>query len=502
MSEKPILLWLDDPRATDATLVGPKAARLAMMRQAGMPVPAAFVLTTHLFSAGMSDASKDVLRTAYNRLLSTPSPSLPFSASPPLDFASPTQPLPVAVRSSATAEDLDGASFAGMQDTVLNVISQEQMLAAVRRVWESLESPEARAYRERAGVPASAMAVLVQQQVAATVAGVAFACDPITGEDVMVIEAVAGLGEALVSGKTEPQRWQIPRHDGSGGWETSQIVTTAQAPLLREADVSKVVTLVAQACDFFGEPQDVEWAWDEERLWMLQSRPITTSPEDWFTDHLPNDDYLWTAAFLNERFTQPVSPLGWSMIAKPLARLALRGPLELLGGQKMEGPLLKLWRGHPYSRVEAWQRIYKLFPDAILPEDAERYFPEGDTSLRSAPRHPTFGVHLFLNGLGVLKQNFGATSPLHNPQAWARYEKRQVAALIRFRFAERQLARYGSHQAPTESPQAPTESPQAPTESPQAPTPIPAARRLLQEVADLTDELLNLHRWSLLYADL
>ena len=375
-----------------------------------------------------------------------------------------------------------------MQETVLNVMGEEEVLNAVRRVWVSGDSAEAQAYRTRVGLKGSAMAVLVQLQVSARVAGVAFARDPISGEEIIVVEAVAGLGEALVSGKAEPQRWRIasPRSNDfsrSNEGETAGVVTTSrraqtprQAPLLSEREVSQVVTLVERACELFGEPQDVEWACDDEKVWMLQSRPITTLQKDWFTDYLPNDHNLWTAAFLNERFTQPVSPLGWSMIAKPLERLALRGPLELLGAQQIEGPLLKLWRGHPYSRVEAWQRIYKLFPDGVLPEDAERYFPEGDTSLRHAPRQPTFGFHLFWNGVRLLKENFAAVSPLHNPQAWKRYEQRQVAHLIRFRFAERQLAR--------------------------DPNPIRAGRALLQDVADLTDELLELHRWSLLYADL
>ncbi len=442
-----LLLWLDDPACTDAARVGPKAARLAFLRQAGLPVPNAFVLTAEALLAALPPELEAALLSAYRTLVA--------------DGA------PVAVRSSATAEDMEDASFAGLQQSVLNVQGEAALLDAVRQVWGSLASPEARAYRARMGVEGAAMAVLVQQQVAARVAGIAFARDPITDEEVMVVEAVAGLGDVLASGEAEPQRWRLVGREIQGA--------APPEPLLDEAQLRELAARVAAVSRTFGAPQDVEWAWDERRLWLLQSRPITTRREDWFTHHLPDDDFLWTAAFLNERFTQPLSPLGWNLVAQPLERLALRGPLELLGVRGVEGPLLKLWRGHPYSRVDAWQRIYKLFPDPLLPEDASRYFPEGDVSLRHAPRQPTLGPHLLASALRLLRGSFHAVSPLHNPQAWARYEQRQAAALIRFRFEERQLAR--------------------------APEPIAAGRALLRQVATLTDELLDLHRWSLLYAE-
>jgi len=463
MSQLPLLLCFDDPLATDAALVGPKAARLATMWQAGLPVPPAFVLTIEAFTRGMDDALQAALSAAYQRLVAH------------LSHITLTKHVlnpAVAVRSSAIAEDLDGASFAGMQETVLNVRNEKALVDAVRKVWQSVESLQAKAYRERIGVGKSAMAVLVQLQVVAQSAGVAFARDPMTGEEAIVVEAVAGLGEKLVSGQAEPQRWRIAS-DKHPIFDSS---TAQSGPLLSDQQLNDLVNLLKQANTLFAGAQDVEWACDREQVWMLQSRPITTLVEDWFTDHLPNDEHLWTAAFLNERFTQPVSPLGWSLVAKPLERLALRGPLELLGVKSKPGTLLKLWRGHPYSRVTAWQQMYKLFPDALLPEDAERYFPQADTSLRSAPHEPSFGWPLFRNGLYLLKDHFAAVSPFHNPQTWDRYERKQEATLLRFRFAERQLK--------------------------QPADPISSARLLLQQTADLTDELLDLHRWSLLYADL
>lgn len=444
--------WLHDSVAKDVRVTGGKAARLAAMVQQGLPVPDGFVLTVAAFREGMTEGLEAEARAAYQRLMGADA-------------------CAVAVRSSATAEDLEGASFAGLQETVLNVSDGDVLIEAIRRVWGSLGSAEATAYREHAGVQDSAMAVLVQRQVAAKVAGVVFGRDPMTGEAALVIEAVGGLGDALVSGEVEPQRWRIERQDGG---EIRRV--TPDEPLLNEGQIDELVSLVKRVEAVWGGPQDVECAWDGEQFWVLQARPITGQREDWFTEHLPNDHYLWTAAFFNERFTQPVSPLGWTLITEHMERLALRAPLELLGGEGIEGLLVKRWRGHPYTRVEAWQQIYKLFPDALLPEDAGRFFPDGDASLRRAPRRPTYGPRLVANALGVLKANFQGASPLHNPRRWARYEQRQQAALIRLIFRERHLEEAGN--------------------------PITEGQALMRETATLTAELLELHRWSLLYADL
>jgi phosphohistidine swiveling domain-containing protein len=358
-----------------------------------------------------------------------------------------------------------------MQATVLGVSDEAALEAAIQTVWESYHASHAAAYRTRAQGADGGMAVIVQRQIAATVAGVAFARDPLTGEHATIIEAVAGLGEALVSGTAEPQRWRV--RDG----KTIEAISRHETgnDLLTETLLRDIAAQVAALETLFGAPQDVEWAYDGTQLWLLQSRPITTLQADWFTTSVAEDTYMWGAAFLNERFTLPISPLGWTLVAEPLEQLAFRAPLELLGGTDITPPLLKLWQGHPYSRVEAWQKMYKLFPDWLLPDDAERFFPNGDTTLRHAPRQPVYGLHLILNALGVLRHNWKATAPWENPKGWAAYERKQSAALLRLDYQARQL--------------------------PTAPDPITAGRAILQEGRTLTDELLEYHRWSLLYAD-
>ncbi|MCZ7567590.1 MAG: PEP-utilizing enzyme [Ardenticatenaceae bacterium] len=386
----------------------------------------------------------------------------------------------LAVRSSAVAEDLDGASFAGLQQTVLGLTDAAAIPAAVEEVWASLQSPEARAYRAHLGAALPvAMAVIVQSQVAAQAAGVVFARDPLSGEDTVVVEAIAGLGEALVSGRADPLTWRLVGGDIAYRPAAPAHGRGDAASLPPDDVVRQVAVLVEQVSALFGAPQDVEWAWDGRRLWLLQARPITGLVEDFFTDRLPGDDFLWTAAFLNERFTQPVSPLGWSLVAAPLANLAFGEPLRLIGAVDFgKEPLLKLWCGHPYSRVAAWQRLYKLFPGWALPEDAARYFPLGDTTLRRAPRVPRWGPHLLRNTLAVLWREGRAALPWSNPGTWRRYEGEQAAWLARLRVEATGL----SHLPPDERQE--------------------TARRLLREAQALTERLLAIHRWSLFWTDL
>jgi phosphohistidine swiveling domain-containing protein len=444
---EPLIVNLNDEAATDPTWVGPKAARLALLLQAGYAVPPAFGITVRGYQQGLTADLLAQLYTAFRALQANGADV-------------------VAVRSSAVAEDTETASYAGMQETVLGVTDETGLVQAVERVWNSYRADHAEQYRHRAKGEDAGIAVIVQQQVAATVAGVAFARNPLTGAHETVIEAVAGLGEALVSGQAEPQRFEKGKRTKKKG-ET--------APLLSEHQLLEIGKLVEQVGKVFSAPQDVEWAYEGEQLWLLQSRPITTLQEDWFTTSVERDEWIWGAGFLNERFTLPVSPLGWTMVAEPLEILAFRGPLELLGGVDVEPPLLKLWQGHPYSRVDAWQRMYKLFPDWLLPEDAVRFFPNGDTTLRHAPRQPVYGFHLIGNAIRVLRQNWLATAPWENPKGWGQYERKQTAALVRLDFEVRQLGASATF--------------------------VGQARDILRQSALLTDELLEYHRWSLLYAD-
>ncbi len=201
----------------------------------------------------------------------------------------------VAVRSSACAEDGDVASFAGQQETFLNVIGSGDVLDRVVECWASFFSERALFYRRSKGSLSDlGMAVVVQRLVASDKSGVMFTTDPIRRRtDQMVIEAVFGLGEALVSGLITPDHYvarrdgrvkkarvarqdrMIVRHTGGGTMTIDLDDETAAAQVLDDHEIARLVAVGLQLETAFGSPQDVEWAFKADELFVLQSRPIT-----------------------------------------------------------------------------------------------------------------------------------------------------------------------------------------------------------------------------------
>ena len=431
----------------DASRVGSKVANLATLSQAGAPVPPGFVV-----------------------LCDTDLESGPSRAAVEEEAAKLLERGPVAVRSSSTAEDLVTASGAGQHESILGVGTVDGVLDAITRVRDSLRSRGATAYRQHMRIEHVEMAVLVQRQVDVKAAGAAFGIDPLTGADEVVLEAVAGLGEPLMHGDADPQSWRI----GDG-----RILSRPETPIIADDVALAVAGLTRQAGDAFAKPQDIEWAWDGCSVWLLQSRPITTGTQtDFFSEFDAEPDRLWTAGFLNERFTKPVSPLGWTLVADPLSELALRGPLRLLAAEDLEGPLLRLVRGHPYTRVEAWSRIYRLFPDRLLPEDAARFFPAGDASTRKRAAVPAWGFRLLGRLLHGHWRERHVAGPIRNQAAWRRFEGKLDDWLATVRPVEASLTELADDAAAS------------------------TIRRLMNEGRMLTFELLTIHRWSLFHADM
>ncbi|MFB9731971.1 PEP/pyruvate-binding domain-containing protein [Ornithinimicrobium kibberense] len=263
-----LVLDLGSVGAADLPSVGGKAAGLGELLGAGVRVPPGFVVTTDAYRYAVGAAA------SVPQVLDTPVPE---------DLAEAVRTAyrglgggPVAVRSSATAEDLPGATFAGQQDTFLDVEGADAVLDAVRRCWASLWSERGVDYRERLGVdPRSvAMAVVVQRMVPADTAGVLFTADPVTGRrDRVVVDAARGLGEAVVSGRVTPEHLVVAE-DGAvverraGG--DGQVLTDGQAARLARAGRAVATSL--------GRPQDVEWAFAGGELVVLQARPMTALP--------------------------------------------------------------------------------------------------------------------------------------------------------------------------------------------------------------------------------
>lgn len=307
------VLSLDHPTVTLAQ-VGGKGANLTKLVQAGFPVPGGFLVTTaayHEFIAvnGIDQVLQTVLATA---AVADPATLTHASQQIRAAFTAGHVPSalvhtlqqayqelgapPVAVRSSATAEDLPDLSFAGQQDTYLNIVGETALLDAVKACWGSLWTARAIGYRSRNQIAHDdvSLSVVVQRMVQSEVSGVLFTANPLTGNrQETVIDATLGLGEALVSGLVEPDHYVVDTKSGrilsktlgekatviqgqhAGGTVTRQgNAATQQA--LPDDQIVALTALGARVADFYAFPQDIEWAWADEQLYLLQARPITS----------------------------------------------------------------------------------------------------------------------------------------------------------------------------------------------------------------------------------
>jgi phosphohistidine swiveling domain-containing protein len=307
----------------DATLevAGGKGRSLAEMVNAGLAVPGGFYVTTTAYRQFVAETdlqariielakpeigeftlSFDQASKAIQALFQADSMSAAMAAEITAAYEGiEGDNLPVAVRSSANAEDLPDMSFAGQQDTYLNVRGADEIVAAVKNCWASLWTPRAMAYRHEMGIEhdAVAMAVVVQLMVPSDVSGILFTANPATGErSEMIINASFGLGEAVVGGQVTPDTYVVDRKSMAAkdtiiGTKEQQIVSDGdQGTRLEDIEesergksslsddaIKELVTLAKKAeTHFEGVPQDIEWAYSGGKLFMLQSRPITNLP--------------------------------------------------------------------------------------------------------------------------------------------------------------------------------------------------------------------------------
>ena len=295
----------------EADTFGGKAAGLARLIAAGAAVPPGLALPASGAAPGLWGAAE---RTRFVRAVD----ALRGGG-------------PVAVRSSAVGEDGAEQSFAGIYETLLGVPDGQAALAAVDRCRASGRSERARAYADPGA--ANRVGVVIQRQVAARAAGVLFTVDP-CGDGGSVLEAVAGLGEALVSGSVAPWRWRVDR-SGTGSFEVTTEPGPGDAPLTDEAVVAVVRTGLRWA-EALGEPLDLEWAVDGAgRTWWLQARPITAqrevpTPPDVEAGCAGAEDgpiTVWTNVNVRETMPDPLAPLAWSLwrdrLMPSIARLSL-----------------------------------------------------------------------------------------------------------------------------------------------------------------------------------
>ena len=332
-----IVLSLDHPEARLLGVAGGKGASLAKMWSAGFPVPPGFIVTTRAFDdsgvvlppalerdlgrIGLADLERleSLAAEARQVVLERAVPDT-MTLAVTNAYTALGDGISVSVRSSATAEDLPVASFAGQYATFLNVIGAREVLARILHVWASIYSTSAIAYRLKLGLPANAvrMAVVVQKQLRPQASGVLFTRDPVTGdEEHFVVNAALGLGEGVVAGLVPTDSFTLSKAHGEvvaqdlatkevmvdmaddGGSRQVPVQEEDRTkPALNRQHLGVLSELASRVSRVFGGHQDIEFAVQDGQLWLLQSRPITaiTEPAPFpaiWQD--PNDaEYTWT----------------------------------------------------------------------------------------------------------------------------------------------------------------------------------------------------------------
>jgi pyruvate,water dikinase len=296
-----MLLPFDHPGCVEVARAGGKGASLARMSGLGLPVPEGFVVPADVLASVVdADALRAALPDHERAQAIVAVAEVPAAVVEAYAALGDTQPAgtgdpPVAVRSSACAEDSETASYAGQQETYLYVRGADAVLARVRDCWASFFSERAIFYRRQKGsLDDLGMAVVVQRMVRADVAGVLFTCDPVRGRrDRMVVEAVLGLGEAAVSGQVTPDHYILKR-DGTvrkarvarqpfavvpveaGGVEERALGDEGGEQKLGEDHLRTLARIGDDLEQRLGGPQDIEWALEDGAIYVLQARPVTT----------------------------------------------------------------------------------------------------------------------------------------------------------------------------------------------------------------------------------
>ncbi|WP_280341999.1 PEP/pyruvate-binding domain-containing protein [Nocardia neocaledoniensis] len=430
----------------DTQEVGGKALGLAGLIAEGLPVPAGFCVTASAFrksivTSGLECLIENLLGEASfrddNHAVSAAIAELFAEMDLTAEVAEPIREAYaalgdgayVAVRSSATAEDLEDASFAGQQETYLYINGAEAVIEHVIKCWASLFSPQAIGYRSRFGVSAEdlAMAVVVQVMVPAEAAGVMMTLDPLTGDRSRIfVEAAYGLGEGVVRGDVGVDRFELAKdglkitgrhlarkdsaHLYSNATDAVEIVAIpadrSNVACLSDAEVVAIGRLGADIEEAFGRPMDIEWAIASgpsgaREIFLLQARPETvwsnrpgvdlTVPDPLQTRE-PGDSW-WSTTNLSEAFPGVLTPLDWSVIG-PAVERATRGALVRIGAlpqSEAEVPIdpadraFGVFHGRIASRIDFFHRLGAMMPGTTPDAVVEQIFGNVPPGLSSQP---------------------------------------------------------------------------------------------------------------------
>jgi rifampicin phosphotransferase len=395
-------LRFDDPLALRSDYTGGKGANLAHLTNGKFDVPPGFVIIASAYREFLQNL--DWWRSAVSNLPGEHPAALPKAAaeirkrllSVPLpdsiknEIREAVNRFPsdtcFAVRSSSTMEDLAEAAFAGQHDSFLNCRGEDAVLEAVRNCYISIWHDRAISYRQQHGFDhlTAHMAVVVQEMASCDSAGVAFSMNPVTGDlGVAMIDANYGLGESVVSGNCEVDHWEVEKSSGTilatniaqktvqtvasptGGVEDRNLGEEAgHSAVLSDEKIARITRLLQRVEAYFRFPQDIEWGFVDDRLVILQSRPITTIPPS------------WTRAESAERFPNVITPLTWDFVDHGFHR-SMNYSFSMMGFPPFSGQWFGKHGHYIYGNQNAVDIYTSRFPfDLKSSEDLPALIPK------------------------------------------------------------------------------------------------------------------------------
>ena len=364
MGESRYVMLLENTGKEDLPEVGGKGANLGEMIKAGIPVPGGFVVLTGAYkrfivennldekirelTTGLDASNLEQVEETTERIKELfAAGKIPGDVLAEIEnlYRALNQPA-VAVRSSATAEDMPGTSFAGQYDTYLNVTGTEELNESIKKCWASLWNSRALSYRLKQGIDSRKLAhgVVVQEFIDARKSGILFTANPVNGRrDQVLLNSSWGLGEAIVGGEVNPDQWVIDKNNGtvieeSIASKTIMVIRKDRGTVfvdvpeekkeqatLTKKEVSTLLELGQKVEQYFGAPQDIEWAYSGDRFYLVQTRPITSL----FPLPEPIDEDKGFRVYLNfglytQAMQEPFTPIGEAMLKEMLCSMAKR----------------------------------------------------------------------------------------------------------------------------------------------------------------------------------
>jgi len=417
-----LVVDLDDIDAKNAYATGGKASNLSLLSKSGFRVPKGFVVTTEAYSKfielnNLSSLASQYLKDVAQResesfgQIAADMRKRVEEATLPDDLVAAVKSAyvqmgsgPVAIRSSATAEDSPDASFAGQYDTSLYIEGIDDVLNHIKHCFSSMWTERAVAYREETHIPHEQvrLAVVIQSMVNARCAGVLFTNNPLSdSNNEMIIESNFGLGESVVSGYAVPDRYVVSKGTsrprvyslisreigskdiiverasiGEGVRRSSIGFEMSQQSSLDDREVIRLAEMGDSIEEFFESPQDVEWAIDQQgEINLLQSRPITAKARIMGKE---KDEIFWTRGYADDYWNDPVTPLFYSLLGDQITYIVNIEANAVMGYKNMPDTLLKLYKGHAYFNLDVLRtKVVNEMPPFIRSDDVMNYFPEG-----------------------------------------------------------------------------------------------------------------------------